>query len=201
MSGNTFGSKMYSDGMRYSPMLPLPPAVVGCEHCKRAYWLKDAKNIGIRPYLDEGKSEWSAVNELSEPSESGYYRAIKHKLAADKNQERFLRIQAWWRRNDRFRNNRDMMSDGKAASKSEADPTSCTPECRENLEALAKLLDKNDPSEALMIAEIKRELGEFDHAKKLLDAVQIDDLQVVVSQIRSRCERRDAAVCELRFKK
>lgn len=108
-------------------------------------------------------------------------------LAADAGQERTLRLLAWWRRNDAFR-------DGAIG---EARPTS--PGCRANIEALAQLLDEAIENDRVMKAEVLRELGEFDAARAVLEHVGSPDYAAVVRQLLELCNARDTRVRELDF--
>jgi hypothetical protein len=82
------------------------------------------------------------------------------------------------------------------------DPDSCSPQFRENLEALAKLFKDDDQAESLiLLADMKRELGEFALAMEMFDRVKIESLQPVVAQLRALCEKRIAAVHQLSFPK
>lgn len=49
MSGNTFGSHLWSDGYMHAPMLPEMVRVTRCPGCRRIYWLADAQEVGIVP--------------------------------------------------------------------------------------------------------------------------------------------------------
>ena len=107
MSGNTFGMRVWTDGKNIAPMLPSPPAVVKCFRCGELYWLSEADEIGTfdrwseyDPQLDP---EWAAADPVQEPMEEDYYPAIARGLAKTPQQEKFLRILAWWRSNDIFR--------------------------------------------------------------------------------------------------
>jgi hypothetical protein len=50
-SGNTFGARLWTDGKRAAPMLPLPPEVVKCQHCGECYWLEAADKVGRLAHL------------------------------------------------------------------------------------------------------------------------------------------------------
>ncbi len=107
VSGNTCGAKVWTDGKRVFPMFPSPPAVVKCRYCAECYWLKEAKKIGSIDFQQNEDQqtlpEWAAAQVVEEPCEEDYYLAIKNGLATSPEQERTLRILAWWRRNDSFR--------------------------------------------------------------------------------------------------
>jgi hypothetical protein len=174
-------------------MLPLPPAVVKCRDCEECYWLAEAEEVGtIEVWRDRPQQAkaWATAKEVQEPTEEEYYRAIEKGLAKSPEQERDLRVLAWWRRNDAFRGKRKARAAGTPSS-----PGSW----RANLEALALLLDDGDENDTLMKAEVLRELGRFESAKQILSRVESAELTTVVSQLQSLCDRSDTHVRELRF--
>lgn len=193
MSGNTFGARMWTDGKQVAPMLPSPPSVVKCSHCRECYWLDDAKEVGTLMAWG-GNSQvdpaWIAAEVVREPSEEEYYQALRDGLAQDPQQELNLRVLALWRSNDAFRDVREAGTSG-IANTSGA--------CRENLEAIAGLLDEARESERIMKAEVLRELGEFESAQRLLSRAVSGDVATVVHQLRLLCDAEDASVRELQL--
>jgi hypothetical protein len=175
-SGNTFGARLWSDGKRAAPMLPRPPEVVKCQHRGECYWLADAEEIGVvlqwgllrllreadRAWAaDQTLQEpaaWAAAQTIQQPAEEEYYQALDKGLAVDTQQDRTLRILAWWRRNDAHRYPTKKAAAGNIVTVSTL--------CRGSLEALASLLDEADDDDCLMKAEVLRELGEFESGSK-----------------------------------
>lgn len=49
LSGNTFGSQLWSDGYMHAPMLPEMVRVTRCPGCRRIYWWADAHEVGVVP--------------------------------------------------------------------------------------------------------------------------------------------------------
>lgn len=194
MSGNTFGACVWTDGKQFAPMLPHPPAVVKCLHCGECYWLNKAKEVGsVEPWSGKDQSgdpAWTAAMELQEPTEEEYYQALEKGLATDREQERDVRILAWRRRNDAFRYDSADQADG---------ATSASAACRRNLDALRGLLNAFYQNDMVMIAEIHRELGEFDAALKVLETITLDEYSDIVRQFRVLCESRDTSVRKLDF--
>ena len=211
VSGNDFGARAWTDGKQVAPMLPRPPAVVKCRHCGECYWLREAERVGdfsplqsawswcrarlgvLRPR--SGKSRrfapvWTAAWRVQEPTEEEYYLALEKGLAASREQERDVRVFAWWRRNDAFR---------EAFSARAGAAASMTAACRENLEALRPLLNEAEDGNRILRAEIHRELGEFESAKDVLKSVTASTYGAVVRQLWSLCEDNDACVRELTF--
>jgi hypothetical protein len=198
-SGNTFGARGWTDGRQIAPMWKVPPSVVKCRGCGRCHWLKDAREIGQAmiedliiddhiplPRQDIDPAElalWRKAGPVQEPSEEEYYQAFAEGLAGDDGQERTLRMLAWWRRNDGFRN---------AGDGAPAQPM--TPAAEGNLRRFLELLDEKEGTEGLMMAEILRQLGEFDAASQMLDRCDAERYGVAVRRIRALCESRDRGV-------
>jgi hypothetical protein len=190
LSGNTFGAKLYTDGRQVAPMMPWHPPVCRCPHCSAFFWLANALEVGVVNADEESavRSELRDQLALSEPSEADYHEAIRTGLAKDREQERQLRILAWWRSNDVFR---------ELESATISVPSDLTKR-RENLESLLALLAKDGHPEAvIMRAELLRELGECDTACAVLDGLRDPNLNWVATQLRELCEKRDTQVREL----
>jgi hypothetical protein len=192
-SGNTFGARTYTDGRQIAPMLPKPPPVVKCRHCAAFYWLRGAREVGeINDPWGEGRSRapeaWAAAQSVQEPTEAEYYDAIGAGLAESPEQERSLRIFAWWRRNDALRD----------AGPDAASAASEAPErWRANLEALLPLLDDANPNDLVMRAEVYRELGHFDSARRALALIGQSEYSAVVKRLGQLCDERDTQVRSL----
>jgi hypothetical protein len=189
-SGNTTRSTIWSDGKKVSPMLKQPPAIVKCQHCEKDYWLADAQKVGtveLWGYKDHKVNpEWDTVRQVEEPTEDEYYAAIEAGLSKTPQQERILRVLAWWRRNDAYRT-----KGGATFSVSDA--------CRENLEALLKLMDREKDEDRLMKGEVLRELGQFEAAKQVLGGIVSAKYAAIVRQILLLCASEDTRVNELQI--
>ncbi len=183
ISGNTVGARTWTDGKLVAPMLPRPPAVVKCAHCRKCYWLADAEKLA-------GDAARAGIPWVEEPTADEYLLALDQGLAKDREQERTVRILAWWRGNDAFRS-KSQINTGTAA------PSSAS--FRENLEALAPLLDHDDDHDRIMKAEVFRELGAFQLTVELLNQVTTEKYAGAVRQLGSLCDRGDSLVRELRF--
>ena len=191
-SGNTLDARVWTDGKMIAPMLPLPPSVVKCHHCAELYWRTEAEHIGTvdrcRAAGEQVNPAWADAPKPEEPTEAEYYQALSKGLAKNAKQERVLRILAWRRRNDVFRD-----KPLKEAQGISDDPE----EWRKNLEALARLLTEEDVNDCLMKAEVLRELGKFESAKQVLSRAISTDSVAVIRQLRSLCDAGDTCVREL----
>lgn len=195
MSGNTFGARIWTDGKQVAPMLPRPPAVAMCHQCGQCYWLEDAREVGEdNSFWDAegGKVDpaWDAAPGVEEPTENEYYQALQIGLAKDSQQERTLRILAWWRRNDALRDDDQALATAANASLEMG---------RKNLEGLIPLLSDTNENDQVMKAEVLRQLGDFESAKQVLGRVSSPRYAMVVSQLRLLCDAQDDHVRELKF--
>lgn len=193
-SGNTLGARIWTDGKEIAPMMPSPPAIVKCHHCEECYWLAEAEKVGTFNWWEDNDEQvnpdWLKAKAVQEPTEVEYFRALERGLARNSDEERTLRVLAWWRRNDAFRDHLETDAGG----------IESTPETwRKNLEALAHILDEEDENDSLMKAEVLRELGEFELARQILGRVNSSEAARIVRELRSLCDNGDMSVRELRF--
>jgi len=193
LSGNNFGTIVWTDGKQVLPRMWTPPMVVECGSCGECYWRADARKVQQPRSRRFGRREvdpaHAAAPSVQEPSEEAFLRALDKGLATSPSRLRTLRILAWWRGNDAIRTDEDS-GDREAASRSDAS--------RANLEALFGLLNDRSQADRLVKAEIRRELGDFEGALRLLERVTLPRYGDVVRQMRTMCESRDACVRPLR---
>lgn len=198
LSGNTFGALMWTDGYSFARMLPEPPLITRCAHCQAFFWTQDARRIGEIPdslsLLLAGQEpsavpeEWRQAPKIRTLSAQEYLAALAAGAARTAKREADLRVRAWWRYNDAFRDFH--REDRRGGSLSPPDslvsshiapflrrlrpavppprPWSLSPEAAENLERLIEMLDPSDDRQRLKKAEGLRELGEFARAESLL---------------------------------
>lgn len=184
LSGNTFGAAFYSDGRMVAPMLPEFPAFSRCPSCGAFFWVKDLKGGGggRRPYPD---IEELTVTETAQFLESG--------LVHERGQEIFVRIKLWHAFGDRVRDSRSEEENGRCETKLIE-----TPEEQELWEGNLRRLLELQPEEELMIAEIYRQLGQFDEAMEVLNAVLTDEEKSekwpFAAQMKDHCEKKDRGV-------
>lgn len=106
----------------------------------------------------------------------------------DQDEEKRLRVLAWWRYNDEFR-----ADSGRPARR----PWKLPPEARANLERLIALLDYDEISECIMRAEALRQLSRFSEAMEILAETDSEETEDVVARLRSMCEGNDARLRQL----
>lgn len=173
-SGNTFYAKYRSDGRMDAPMLPTTPLLSACPHCRATvFWPNtnviasyetyiprffslsepDPKRLEYEKQQAALETKYKGEPEYSEATSSQVAEFLKNNELSAKH-EHSLRMQFWWLSNDE-----------RAAGKSDA----LSPEERANLKKLLQFVGQDSDSMLLLSAEIYRELGQFEEAKRCLD--------------------------------
>ena len=169
VSGNTCGGTVWSDTRREYPMLPEVSPIQQCPHCKKYYFIEQAK----REYSKDPESEMRSFMKLGNLSFNELKEAINQMEAfsLSKMQRWILNHQFFMAYNDAFRRRPE---------------TKAFPPSKED-EALYKqvikeLLDGIDHSAdyELFHAELLRETGRFEEAKEVLFRHKSEDDKWVV---------------------
>ena len=201
-SGNTFGSTLWSDGYRYSPMMEPSIPVIQCDDCSKIFLKWKAEEVGQysrfsrgigfeHPDKEETPAEWKRAPRVKAPKEDDFYKAIDEGLPENKQEEKNLRLTAWWQSNDRCRGGFSLFGKKKKFPASE--------EREKNMEKLLGLLDKTNPNDQIMAAEILRQLGRFDEALEVLKTLDRDDYGEVLVQLEDFCDDNETSVQKLTF--
>lgn len=166
-SGNTFDSKLYSDGKRIAPMLPDFPNLTKCKKCNNIFWLSDLNPIGeYGRYAEKNsieKSLWETAESVAFLDVNDLFVALG--MTKDSKQEKTIRIWIWWTFNDRIRKGgEDLFVE--ANEKERWD---------KNCRVLISILNDTDINEKLMKADLYRNLGEFDNCIGVIDSIEQDD--------------------------
>jgi hypothetical protein len=184
MSGNTFGATFWTDGKRDAPMLPDQLWFIKCPHCQALLWVDEQEKVGeVDPFSDD--ETFKEAQSYSEPALHDYFFEL-HKNGLDKKKERYLRIRAWWSGNDKRR-------DTKTVKQNLSD------EEIENIQALYFMLDSSDENDRIMMAEIMREMGQFENAEMILEKPFTDELSEEVSIIGELIQKREPFVAKINF--
>ena len=170
LAGNTFGARYWTDGKMEAPMLPHYPALVRCAHCRHLLWLPQAREH----HLENPSPMFQTVPaaEPLAPTAADYLEAIQTGLAPDRERETYCRVSAWHAFNDTRRDAKD------------APELSDLPdETAANMKTLFALLDRTQPDQRMLRAELARELGRFPEALALLQFGFGDDYAATVARI------------------
>lgn len=193
MSGNTCGSLLYSDGKSFAPMLPEFPNLTKCKVCGEFLWLQKMKAIGYFGLScdnmlsdlipDTGKvpdkAEFLTMDE--------YFEALRNNAASAKKDEVFIRIRILWAFNDRLRSGEEIFLDD-------------NDEIRylDNLAELINLLDENNLDEKISLAEVYRNLGDFDKCVDIIESIDDSEMEWLKVAFLKACEEKYKLVIRLR---
>ncbi len=183
LSGNTIGATFWTDGKMDAPMLPDMLWFVKCPHCQELLWIDELEEVGrVESFRDE--NTFRNVKPYQVPEFQDYLSELGKSLP-DKEKEQYLRFRAWWAGNDKRR-------EGRNENKS---PLS--DEEKENLNSLFELLDSAIDTDRLIMAEIKRELEQFEDAEALLSEPFDEISSQAVSTIAELVRKREPFVAKL----
>lgn len=190
MSGNTFGAEIYSDGKMVAPMLPRFPDLIKCGRCGAFFWLHNLEPLNEKAQTPETIDQGQYPTNAKFPYLRDLLEALEKKCYANPAEEFKLRQEIWWAFNDKVRKGKPLHQIRKQKMQWE-----------DNLRKLQALLDPNDPEQAVMIAEIHRNLGEFGKCLELLNILKDPELHWVIEEIREACLQENDLVFLLKVKK
>ncbi len=187
LSGNTFGSRHWSDTKSYSPGMPRLPYVWKCDGCHKYYIPgKDAPRVGF------GAKDLS-YDELKEAyvqlSDSGM----------DERRELSVRLELVKGFNDRYRIGR---RGGKRVEPSDQSEDYSDEEkafAKDNLLRTIALLCRQEKPSIPVIAEFFREAGDYGSCLRMLDSYLPEDdyLDYIAMLIRQHANEQDSKVFEI----
>ena len=186
MSGNTFGAKIFSDGKRIAPMLPDFPNLTKCKKCNTIFWLSKLKEIGTYKRGDNKNPQWQKAVHAEFLEIEDYYNAIINGIAENKEEEIIVRQRIWWAYNDKKREGQEIFID-------ESDELRWV----ENVQKLKTLLDQSDINQKILIAEISRNLGDFENCISIIQSIDNDALSWLKEKFINECKRKNKWVIEL----
>lgn len=179
VSGNTFGSELWSDNKQIAPMLPEISYVQKCPHCGK-YFIKGRQAV---KYAKDGYCFEKGLLTFPETKEA--FAQLAKEGFIDEKEEINVRMMLHHAYNDYYYRNgdkKDILEEDKKLF-------------RENgLWLINNLITDN-----VMKAEFYREIGDMETAKKILDSVVVEDdfLKQIVSSIRERLEINNCEVFKI----
>ena len=182
VSGNTCGATVWSDTRRDYPMLPEVSPIQECPHCHKFYFIEQAKH----EYSKDPNSEMSSFMKLGHLTYIELVRAKKQMdtLSLAKMQRWILNHQIFMAYNDCFRRNPEIV----AFPPSDEDVKIY----QNTIEELLDGIDKSEDYE-LFHAELLRESGRFNEAKKVLLNHRSEDDKWVVNAMLKHIDQGDTA--------
>jgi hypothetical protein len=172
--------RRWTDGHSVVPGSPRRPRAPICEGCHQIFLIEQGLKVSPRDAAE------APAAPLREPSEDEFYRHLTGLPPSVLQEERSLRLLAWRRGNDLWR---------------ESPPPSAPPLdplYEENLTRLVRLLDGRQEPGRLLRAEALRELGRFQAALIVLEIRPFPrNLQKAASLVTHLARKKDRLVREV----
>ncbi|MEN8193803.1 MAG: hypothetical protein ABFS12_13355 [Bacteroidota bacterium] len=191
-SGNTFGAVYYSDGKQVAPMLPEIIQITKCRNCGNIFWITD-ENIIDTIQSWEINSKYTDIQKADFLNVDDYIVALHLNLFDSEEQEFFLRLRLWWEFNNSNRYNKSQSNSDKIIWRNKREKKYW----KENILRLIELFDKNSDDKKLIVAELYRNLGEFEKSIELLNEVVNTDYDWVVNTMEEECKKKNTRVIQL----
>jgi len=186
LSGNTFGAKIYSDGKRIARMLPDFPKISKCKKCNTIFWFSRKNIIGEQLWNSDPKPEWKNADKAEFLNIEDCFTALENRIFKTKSEEFSIRQQIWWAYNDRIRNGQPIFND-------ESDERKWL----NNIKELKLLLNPSDINQLIMMAEVDRNLGDFENCITLINGITNNDLDWIKELFLQECTKMNRWVFEL----
>lgn len=178
-SGNTLGARTYSDGKMEAPMLPEYPNITSCGECGTIVMLNRLESLSEEALCQsqEGGSLISLWRKLKSlifgtvrPAHH-YYECqpltindLNRAIDVFPEEELSIRLRIWRIFNNEVRPYADLHLEHISAIGNLLD----SKEYQSNCLALLSLLNKNNPQERIVLAELNRNLGNFTECMELI---------------------------------
>ncbi|WP_373492578.1 hypothetical protein [Aquiflexum sp.] len=191
-SANSLGAKYYSDGRIKAPDFPATVIITQCEDCGTIFWLD--REIKVDEFEDDDFREDDALKRdyyreqgawAEELDKEGWVKAIQKGAFRNPKEEIYLRKKLLWCLNEFFLENKGFLDAEDFLLR------------QENANNLIKLLDNTAQRDLLLIAELHRNVGNFESCLEVLDLVTEPDLQRMAYGIFKKCRVKDSKVFEL----
>lgn len=160
------------------------------------YWREELYLLDTNVNLDNVSYLQSAVPLDIED----YFRILNERLYENRDEELFIRREIWWQYNDRIRDREILDKYGLVKSdfkknnfKLFADEND-EARWKENCLRLISLFNPSDLKQRMLIAELKRNLGEFDECVSILNSINDDKLNWKKEKLLAACEQKNKFV-------
>jgi len=213
-SGNTFNARHFSDGSCNAPMLPDFPVLTKCKACDTILNLNTLKEIGTFDYdyhYDYKKGEvvnrnnrirWKNILEnflkisikIEDIPRADFLKRedLFCALEVFPQHELYIRREIWWsyhkRLKSEFSRNKNISEITKQACLLLIEDNALY---KENCRALIRLLNPKDEQQRIMIAELYRNLGEFDKCVELMDILSDIRYSGLKRMFKEECKKRN----------
>jgi len=182
--------KLWSDGYRETELIPGIPLMACCDECSDIFRVSPSEELltsGIQGF----ESDYHTIGIINDEkipvvrrlTAEEYAEVLAKRKYKNQEEERYLRMHLWWSINHHRR-------DGDKSDISHYLKTIL----EENLETLIYKTPPDNQENLIILAELHRELGQFNEARQYLDKVNDDKYENIVSKLRDKIINRDKRV-------
>jgi hypothetical protein len=205
-SWNNLGGRFYSDGYENAMMLDQTKEITKCENCETLFWLDKQSQFGEydsnerKKFYRKTKIELENVDSANDCLDlDDYLKAIDANLYRNRAEEKYLRMQLWQSFNDRVRlaHIPDSPLDEKKIFHTAEDKERYETNCKKLIEILRAEWDERkgeyedgEDNGKLKIAELYRNLGEFEKCETALKAIDDEYEEKKKNIIHRECARK-----------
>jgi hypothetical protein len=186
ISDNTYGVKHYSDAIRVAPMFPDYPQLTICPKCNTIFWLNIRIEVGKYENGENINEKWKDAEQAKLLTIYECFTAMETLNFTQIGAEVFIRLHIWWGFNDRARN-------GEALFNSETDEKLWLG----NINRLLEILDINDDNDLIFMAELHRNLGNFEKCLEILNLVDGTEFNWLKPKYIKECNDKNTKVFQL----
>ena len=116
-SCNTFGAAVFTDGYVRGPMYEESSSILTCPHCGTTFWREDASIDQSMPYFEFDKKD-RHLSTATKAHRLDFPELVEQRIWRTPEQEKYVRIRAWWVWND---DDRKHARPGRPSPEAEAD--------------------------------------------------------------------------------
>lgn len=176
---SSYGMNLYSDGNCKGKYFEKEINITSCPNCASYFWLTDAKQIGLK--VNDPKTEGNELI-VKFPNKKDFEEIIKFKsLKNSTEKEKYIRTQIW------------QIHNFELYQKKSIDQEYYT----ENVNQLIELIHPNEELDLLTLAELNRNIGNFEKCLSLLEKCSSEDLRIFVRKIKKKAQIKDTLIFEI----
>jgi hypothetical protein len=162
------------------------PELIICSNCSTIFWLKASNEIAIYEWWASKNDKWENAESVKFLSIYEYLEALDNKVFSTSSEEKYIRLSIHRAFNDRVRNGEIMFA-------SDSDKTQWS----DNAYRLLDLLNIGDIQEKILIAELNRNLGQFEKCQTILSTIADLDYSRLKIAFEKACNERNINVFQL----
>ena len=179
------GTKFYSDFSVNISKNCVWPRIAKCRECDTISWLRNLNRVKPKVVYDE--SLVADIKDVGYLDLEDYFTVLSSGIVENETDEVLVRRNIWWLYNDRVKL-------GKPIYKDKDDLKRWT----NNIEHYLRLLETTGIVDKVVIAEINRNLGEFDNCISILNSIEDDQWLEYRKRLIAECERKNRWVVEIK---